>query len=147
MMLCTECKQDKARTNAGLCISCNEGMIEELTCDAIRYRKRAKMAEGKAAELEAENEKLKKTLELHAGDVCSLHTEIDVLTGEHKFQDEAQNERITKLEAENEKLKYTIKIMSELRSTPVVKMECPHCKKLKDIQVDCECGFIKRGNQ
>ena len=54
MRLCTECKQDAARTNAGLCISCNEGMIEELACDAIRYRKRAEVAERKVTELEKE---------------------------------------------------------------------------------------------
>ena len=59
MRLCTECKQDAARTNAGLCISCNEGMIEELACDAIKYRKRAEVAEEKVAELEAENERLR----------------------------------------------------------------------------------------
>jgi len=54
MRLCNECKQDKAVTNTGLCISCNEGMIEELACDVIRYRKRAKVAEARVAELEAE---------------------------------------------------------------------------------------------
>jgi len=38
MRLCNECKQDYARTNDGLCISCNEGLIEDMCCENIELR-------------------------------------------------------------------------------------------------------------
>ena len=47
MRLCLECKQDYARTNDGLCISCVEGLIEGMCCDLIEK-------DEKIAELEAE---------------------------------------------------------------------------------------------
>jgi hypothetical protein len=40
MRLCNECKLDYARTNDGLCISCNEGLIESMCCEAVEKDER-----------------------------------------------------------------------------------------------------------
>jgi hypothetical protein len=49
MRLCNECKQDPMVTDSGLCISCNEGLIENTSCDLIEKDKRIAELEAKIA--------------------------------------------------------------------------------------------------
>lgn len=55
--------------------------------------------------LNAENEKLKSTMRLHAGDCCSLNNEVELF----RCHWEDAEERIVELEVENKRLKSLLK--------------------------------------
>lgn len=59
----------------------------------------------KIEQLEAKNEKLKRTMRLHAGDCCSLNNEVDLF---HNHWEDAEN-RVKELERKNKILSERLK--------------------------------------
>lgn len=66
--------------------------------------------------LEAENEKLKRTMRLHAGDCCSLSNEVDLFRGHWEAEEEISAELQTKLKAAEKEIlsqKEHIKLLND----------------------------------
>ena len=62
------------------------------------YREEARRYLNHSKNLEAENEKLKRTMKLHAGDCCSLNNEVELFRGHWEDAEKECKELKAKLE-------------------------------------------------